>query len=432
VSLTLFPTRAFRRTREKASPYIFAFSADDFSFSLPTGQTVVYTRAGSKTVLDSLGQVTTLGKAQPSWASAYNATTGNYEPVYQSDRSVTNLVLRSEDFSTGWSSVGTPTRTAAAKVAGDVVLDLLGDDSAGALEGYTQAVTFTGDAQKAVSVFVAKGSSSSSVVRLRDTTAVANRLLATITWSGSTPSVAMTTGTHCSISPIPCANSVYRLLFQTTSVTAANTNQIEVYPAADAALSVANTGTLYVGGVQCENYEAPRQYMKSLGTAGSTTGDEMSATLSWLPQDFTVYARLARPAWVGATMLSGFVGGIASQWNASGNRWGVRYEGASGNIVAYLNDGATSTTATQSVPSTGCFDLCVQYTDVLTAGKCRMDVGAGFGSYGSTINAITSWASSTLYVGQWATGTENMDGGLRRLIIAPGAQTLSALRGILD
>jgi hypothetical protein len=432
VALALFPTRAARRTREKASPYVLAFSADDFTLLLPTGQTLTYTRTGTKTVQDSSGRVTTLGKNQPSWAAAYNATTGNYEPVYQSDRAVTNLVLRSEDFGTTWSAVGSPTRTAAAKSAGDVALDLLGDDAAGTLEGYTQTVTFTGNAQKAVSLFIAKGTSTSSVIRLRDTTASANRLLATVTWSGTVPSVAMTTGTHLSLSPVPCGNGVYRLLFQTSSVTAANTNQLEIYPATDSGLSATPIGNVYVGGVQAENYEAPRQYAKSVSSAATTTGDELSTPISWLPQDFTVYARLARPPWVGATMLSGFVGGIVSQWNTTGNRWGVRYEGASGNIVAYLHDGGTSASASVAVPSTGFFDLCVQYTDVATGGKCRVDVGAGFGSYSSSVNAISSWAVSTLYVGQWASGTENMDAGIRKLIIAPGAHTLSALRGIVD
>lgn len=427
---SVFPTRAFRRTREKASPYVLAFSADDFTFALPTGQTLTYARAGSRTVLDSGGRVTTLAKNQPSWAAGYNVTTGNYEPVFQSSRAVTNLVLRSEDFGTTWAAVGTPTRTAAAKTVGDVALDLIGDDAGGALEGYTQTVTFTANAVKAVSIFISKGTATSSAIRLRDTSAAANRLLAAVTWSGTVPSVAMTTGTH--IASTPCGNGVYRLLFQTTSVTAANTNSLEVYPATDAALATAATGTVYLGGAQAENYEAPRQYVKSVGSSGTTSSDDLYATVAWLPQDFTVYARLQRPEWAGATMNASLVGGIVSQWNASGSRWGVRYDGATGAVTAYLNDGSTSVTAAAAIPATGFFDLCVQYTDVLTAGKARVDVGAGFGSYSSTVTAISAWASTSVYVGQWSTGTENMDAGVRRLIVAPGAHTLSALRGVLD
>ncbi len=430
MTLALFPTRGFRRTREKASSYLLAFSADDASLELPTGQTLTYARSGTRTVFDSQGKVVTLSRDQLPWSAHYNATTGNREPVYQSDRGITNLVVRSEDYGNTWAAVGSPTRTAAAKTCGDVGLDLIGDDSAGALEGYTQTVGFTADAVKAVSVFISKGTSSSSVIRLRDTSAPANRLLATITWSGTAPSVAMTTGTH--IASVVCADGVYRLLFQTTSVTAANTNSLEIYPATDNALAVSSTGTVYVGGAQAENYDYPRQYMKSVGSSGSTTGDELYATVAWLPRDFTVYARLARPSWAGATTPSGFIGGIVSQWNASGGRWRLQYEGVSGTITAYLNDGSTSVTATAAIPSTGFYDLCVQYTDVLTAGKVRVDVGAGFGSYSSTVTAISAWASSTLYLGQAQSGTENLDAGIRKLIVAPGAHTLSALRGILD
>ena len=425
-----FPTAAFRRTRERSSPYVLQFSADDFTLALASGQTLTYSRSGSRTITDTAGRVTTLATNQPAWGAVYNATTGNTEPVIQLDRAVTNLCLRSEDFGTTWSGIGSPTRTAGALTAGDVALDLIGDDAAGTLEGYSQPITFTGNAVKAVSLFVSLGSSASSVVRLRDTTAGANRLLATITWSGTTPSVAMTTGTH--IGSTPCANGVFRLLFQTSSVTAANTNQIEVYPATDNALAVSGTGTLYAGGVQCENYDAPRSYVKSLGSAGTTAADNLSASLAWLPQDFTVYARVSRPPWAGAAMASGFVGGIVSQWNVSGSRWGIRYSDIAGNIEALLDDGTTTVTALDAIPAGGFVDICAQFTNVTSAGKVRLDVGAGFGSYSATVTPISAWASATLYLGSWSSGAENMDAGLRRLIIAPGARTLASLKGVLD
>jgi hypothetical protein len=425
-----FPTRAFRRTREKASPYLFAFSADDFSLIAPTGQTLVHTRSSGRTVLDSGGRVVTLATQQPSWAAVYNATTGNQEPVWHSDRACTNLVLRSEDYSTTWSAVGSPTRTAAAKYTGDVALDLIGDDAAGTLEGYTQTVTFTTNAVKAVSVFVAKGTSTSSAIRLRDTSAAANRLLAVVTWSGTVPSVAMTTGTL--VGSVPCANGVYRLLFQTTSVTAANTNSLEVYPATDSALAVSGTGTLYAGGAQAENYDYPRPYVKSLGSQGGASGDTLSATLAWLPQDFTVYARVLRPCWAGVTTPSGFIAGIASQWHTSGSRWGLRFGGVSGDVQAMLDDGTTTVTASASIPAGGALDLCAQFSGVTTAGTVRLDVGAGFGSTSSAVTAIAAWGNPTLFVGSWSSNAENMDAGLRRLIVAPGARTLASLRGVLD
>lgn len=428
--LTFFPTAAFRRTRERASPYVLHFSADEFALAVATGQTLTYTRSGTRTVFDSSGRVVTLAKNQPSWGAAYNSSTTNYEPVYTSHRAATNLVLRSEDFGTTWSAVGTPTRTAAAKTCGDVVLDLIGDDAAGTLEGYSQTVTFTGNAVKAVSVFVAQGSSASSVIRLRDTSAGANRLLIALTWSGGAPSVAVTTGDH--ISTTTCGNGVYRLLFQTSSVTAANTNSLEIYPATDAALAVSGTGTLYAGGVQAENYDYPLPYVKSVGSSGTTSSDQLTATVAWLPQDFTVYARVLRPTWESVTTPSGFIGGIVSQWNTSGARWGLRFAGVSGQIEAMLDDGTTTVTASAAIPAGGALDICAQFMNVTSGGSVRLDVGAGFGSASSAVTAISAWSTATVYVGSWSAATENMDAGLRRLIVAPGARTLSGLRGVVD
>lgn len=131
-------------------------------------------------------------------------------------------------------------------------------------------------------------------------------------------------------------------------------------------------------------------------------------------------------------MASGFVGGIVSQWNVSGSRWGIRYSDIAGNIEALLDDGTTTVTALDAIPAGGFVDICAQFTNVTSAGKVRLDVGAGFGSYSATVTPISAWASATLYLGSWSSGAENMDAGLRRLIIAPGARTLASLKGVLD
>lgn len=176
----------------------------------------------------------------------------NGRPRYLPEGASTNLVLQSSNFGTTWTAVGTPTRSAAAKYCGDIALDLIGDDSAAALEGYTQTVTFTADASKSFSFLVAQGTSTSTAVRLRDTTAGANRALGVITWSGGAPVYTATTGSQ-ERAPEPMGNGVWRIYALATGVVAANTNSLEFYPATDAALAVGSTGTIYVGGVQAEN-----------------------------------------------------------------------------------------------------------------------------------------------------------------------------------
>ncbi|HTG26044.1 MAG TPA: hypothetical protein VK681_38965 [Reyranella sp.] len=166
------------------------------------------------------------------------------------------LSFFSPDFSTGWSLVATPTRVAAAVTGTDgVSLDLIGDDNAGALEGYTKVCAFAGDAVKACCLKVRQNTSTSSAFRLRDTTAGANRLLGVLTWSGGLPVVTMTTGTYVGYRVI---GGSFRLSFISASVTTANTNQWEVYPATTSALATANTGTLYCGDLEIYNTDTDR------------------------------------------------------------------------------------------------------------------------------------------------------------------------------
>src|SRR5690606_35123816 len=132
---------------------------DDLSTELPSGQTLTFDRNSSKTVLDSAGRVATLAYDQVPWAGWYNTGAARWEPVMFMDNAATNLCLQSENFGATWSAIGTPTRTAAAATCGDLALDRIGDDAGGTLEGYSQAVAFTGNAVKAISLFLKAGTS---------------------------------------------------------------------------------------------------------------------------------------------------------------------------------------------------------------------------------------------------------------------------------
>ena len=131
---------------------------------------------------------------------------------------------------------------AAAASCGDVVLDLLGDDAAGTLEGYSRTVALTGNTQKGVSVFLKAGTSASTVIRLRDTTSSTTRCQITVAWAGGVPTVTATQGTD--VGTLALADGVYRVRFQSNSAVATNTNQIEIYPATNAALATSQTGPM--------------------------------------------------------------------------------------------------------------------------------------------------------------------------------------------
>lgn len=219
-----------------------------------------------------------------------NPNTSLYERTTLIEGQRTNLVLRSENFGTTWTANGSPTRSAAAHTASGVTLDLIGDDDAGAAESYSQNITFTGDAVKAVSVHMRAGTSpsaSGNMVRLRDNTAAADRLLATITWSGGVPSVVMSTGTH--LGTVLLAGGVYRFLFQSTSVTAANTNTLYCY---GATTNVTTTGNVYAGGVQAENAPVPSSYIPTTSATVTRSADVPYLPFTAPPQAMTAYVRM--------------------------------------------------------------------------------------------------------------------------------------------
>lgn len=190
----------------------------------------------------------------------------------------TNLVLQSSNFGATWAAVGTPTRSAAAKYCGSIALDLIGDDDGAALEGYSQTITFTGNAVKSVSFLIAQGTSTSTVVALVDTTATANRVLGVVTWSGGVPTYTPTTGTQ-ERAPEAKGNGVWRIFVASSAVTAANTNSLRFYPASDAALSTAATGTVYIGGVQAENALVASSHIPTTTGTVTRNADRIADTL---------------------------------------------------------------------------------------------------------------------------------------------------------
>lgn len=176
-----------------------------------------------------------------------------------------NVSIQSETVTT-WTAIGTPVETAAAHTASGVSMDLIGDDDAAVAEGELRSVTLTGDGLKAFSSHVKAGTSTSFALRFRDATAAVNRFLASFDWTGGVPTlVSASAGTFLGYEPL--VDGVFRLLMQTTSAIAANSNEIRLYPATTVALAVANTGDTYFGGVQVENRATSGPYVKTTTVA---------------------------------------------------------------------------------------------------------------------------------------------------------------------
>lgn len=336
-----------------------------------------------------------------------------------------NLCLQSEDFATTWSDIGTPTLSAGALTCGVLSLALLGDDSGAAAEGKRQTFaggSMTGDAVKAFSVFVSKGSSAAaggSVIQFTDTSAVADRLYATVTWSGTVPSVLMATGTL--LRTVRLASNIYRLEFQTSAVTAANAHRIDLYPATTAA----QTGNLYVGGVMLENGAYPSSYIRTTTVAVTRSADALSFPVGFPPEALTLYAKVVRPAYadasgtVSANALSIFtLGGTTSPTET----WLAMFTASARTIDVKLQGGVNAI-ATQNLPAGATISLAAQLT-APPADTTRLDVGSGYGSYSSANVGSTAWTSNLIYVGGSSVGDE-LNGLLLDLIILRGSFTLA-------
>lgn len=175
------------------------------------------------------------------------------------------LVTNPETFSS-WSTSGTPVLTSGqSDPYGGTGAYLISDDDGAAAEWIFQNVGFTGNAVKALAIFLKAGTATTTLVKLRDNTAGADRSAFTVTWASGVPSISLVTGTQLYVDPwfpwlVP---GWYRFAYQSTSVTAANTNRIEIYPAGSTA---ANTGTCYVFGANAWNASIPMPYRSSTGT----------------------------------------------------------------------------------------------------------------------------------------------------------------------
>lgn len=221
------------------------------------------TRATTARLVDSQGVMRQAAANAPRLDYTSMRAGVTADPVWLLEPTRTNLCLQSQNFSTTWApGAFAPTIGAADTTIGQLVLDLLTDDQAGASEYLSQEITFTGDGLKGVSCFAKAGTASASSISLVDDDTFQARLLVSWGFDGSGVLQTPIASTGTLLRTWFLSNGVYRIEAQATGVVAANTNLLQV----NGAHPFSATGSGRIGGVQCENAAYPSSYIPTTTT----------------------------------------------------------------------------------------------------------------------------------------------------------------------
>jgi hypothetical protein len=275
----LFPT-------SRKSALAYGWRGEDLSLTARSGQVGTLGRTSLGTLYDVNGAVVSAPNNQPRFGYSGSSLGLLLEGLGG------NLVLQSETLqNASWTKSGTGSVVDGADTSSGVALALVTDSDAATAYDVIQPVTLTGNTAKAVSCFIRQGTSTQPAIIVRDTTAAAFRLVATVAWSGGVPTVSCSTGSLLR-SPTQAAPGVYRVELLTTVVTAANTNQLWLRPENITAVA---TGSCYFGGAMVQDASFCSSYSKTTTAAFSRGADTFSAAVNLTPQAMSVY-------WKGITL----------------------------------------------------------------------------------------------------------------------------------
>jgi hypothetical protein len=367
----------------------------------------------------------------------YVVPTGQTQPIptllLEAQR--TNLVLRSEEFSdVSWNKSVSVTANAITAPDASLTADLLVADGSVAFQNINRDVTFTGDGEKCIAIYLKAGTSASSRVELRDATAGLARHRIAVTWIGGVPTISTESGAGTLYPIESLGNGWYRISFSATGIVATpNVNSIRIYPTT---FSFGTAGNVYAWGAQAENAVVPSSYIKTEGTTVTRNADSLYFPFTAPPQAMTIYARGVER---GTRFESGAYIWQISQQNNNPRIHVNRTSGLARMQFQTVNTAGTFTTVERATSGDTALGDLVEYRSILSAN--------GTLGLGTTLNNGTelvstpvagtaleaAWSGQRLWIGMSGGAVTGANVGLfafTHLVLATGEQSRETMRQI--
>jgi hypothetical protein len=361
-----------------------------------------------------------------------------------------NRMIKQNDFTSanGWFHVGTPVVTPNHVAVGAVSLSKIQDDD-GAASEYVglNYVSFgdkpwpagDGNGTKPYSILWTKSDAEAPQgvgINITDTTAAgATRFAATLKADGAgAPVVSAVTGTYIGAELVGTvgARKVYRLYFQTTTITAGNEHVFRVLPSNG---SVADTGDAIVGMIQAEDVGAfPSSLVLPISTTAAVAraADTITLILPGLaPIDITILCDFARPVWMDVAGDIGLAPGLLSIGSALPIVM-MYCDQSARSLGAQIRDGVTIQGAPlQALPAGAKIRTCAQFRDLNLAsgGRVKTDVGSGYGADSSAAQKFAKYGDQVMQIGLRVGALEHLYGVITNILVGRGKFLKSEMEG---
>jgi hypothetical protein len=349
-----------------------------------------------------------------------NPVTGIFERTTLVTRTMTNLVTQSDNLSS-WSGPATVT-TGQSDPYGGTSASLVDDTSAGSWLGRSSTVTFTSSSTKGMCFCVKQGTSTTSQVKLRDTTASVDRGTVQMSWSGGVPTLTVFGGATV-IRSLELVAGWWMISATVPGIVHTNTNVVEVLAASTAASS---TGSVYICGVTVVDIPAVPLPIRTSGSTVLQQPDILYKPFQHpVNTPMTLYVRGYDLGCVAGSDYGGVV--VTAKGVSSPPRFEVRQTVlGSPNTFQIAHHNATA--EVYSGLQTNAFGELVEFrAQLFSTGSCQLNMTR---NSGSETNSSSS-AVNAMPAGNWEClifGSRNIFGAAGNLAVTHAVALLGSTR----